>query len=232
MKLKIFFSVILCGLAAIQLWAQQPAYLPNSNTADSVIKNDRGFRYMTTIDSALRYYNHKADSLINVQATPENGSSWGNSLARFLGSSVVRTIAWAMLGVFILFVVYRLFDFTSGAGRKTVNGDAGVAEDMELKNGEWYRERIEYAETNRDFRSAVRYRFMDLLFSLNDKGLIHFVPEKTNSAYTDEIKRMDLRLNFRNLKNIYDYVWYGKAAVDDSKYERVKDLFMETKKMI
>ncbi|NPA43631.1 MAG: DUF4129 domain-containing protein [Chlorobi bacterium] len=104
----------------------------------------------------------------------------------------------------------------------------GVVEAAELAvPPERWRERALRAERRGDYRMAVRYRFLELLRLLEDKGWVRRDPAKTNREYAAEIGRDDLRHAFADAARLYDYFWFGKFPLDKSAYEHVRRRFTD-----
>lgn len=88
---------------------------------------------------------------------------------------------------------------------------------------------IENFERQKDFRSAVRYQFLNTLKKLADKKLILWNPEKTNQDYLVELKSAELKADFENLAYIFDYVWYGEFDISENNYTHFQQKFLNFK---
>ena len=84
-------------------------------------------------------------------------------------------------------------------------------------------------ELKKDFRSAIRYRFLQVLKQLSDKNKILWMPEKTNKDYAVEFKDSSLKASFLELVYIFDYVWYGEFSISEGDYQYYKSKFQNTK---
>jgi hypothetical protein len=78
---------------------------------------------------------------------------------------------------------------------------------------------------NRDYRMALRYRFLKTLKNLSLKGVIVWQKEKTNRDYVKEITLEIARSAFNELVNIFEYVWYGSFIIDKNFYEQMDERF-------
>ncbi|SFI55617.1 hypothetical protein [Halpernia frigidisoli] len=90
-------------------------------------------------------------------------------------------------------------------------------------------ELINKFEAEKDFRSAIRYRFLSVLKMLSDKNKILWMPEKTNQDYVSELKDETSKKQFLELAYIFDYVWYGEFSITESDYSFYKEKFKNSK---
>ena len=93
-----------------------------------------------------------------------------------------------------------------------------------------YQELINRAESEKDYRNAVRFAFLQILKQLSGLEIIDWGPYKTNSDYSREIQSADLRKEFNSLAYIYDYYWYGKFPLNKVNYISIKELFERFRK--
>lgn len=86
-------------------------------------------------------------------------------------------------------------------------------------------EKIAIAEKQKDFRSAIRYQFLNVLKNLSDKKLIDWNVEKTNHDYLKALKTEQSKTVFAELLYIFEYVWYGEFEVNEETYHQLKKKF-------
>lgn len=86
-------------------------------------------------------------------------------------------------------------------------------------------EEIERAVTNKNYRLAVRLLYLNCLKKLNDRGFIHWQPDKTNAVYINEISHPDKQQQFKNLTLQFEYIWYGDFPVDKNGYQHISSSF-------
>ncbi len=201
--------------------------------ADSIIIQDKSFKYMSSLDSVLRRINRETDSLNKARALSGSSKKRNFSLSGTWADNIVLRIAfWVVIGLFILFVLYKLFGVELFSSRHTIKKQTGDEAEEELKIPEWYQDQIARAESDGDYMLATRYQFMRVLAIFNDKGLIQYLPEKTNTVYADEIQNDILKERFRRLSSIYEYVWYGVHKISSEQYASVKNLFTQTIELV
>ena len=88
---------------------------------------------------------------------------------------------------------------------------------------------LEKAITVRNYRLAVRLLYLKSLKQLNDAGLIHWEPNKTNTDYSNELQNFEQRLAFNLLTRQFEYIWYGEFSIDADVFGRISDLFKDFK---
>jgi hypothetical protein len=84
---------------------------------------------------------------------------------------------------------------------------------------------IQEAESNGNYRLAIRFQYLNMLKQLSDSEIISFDPEKTNLDYTYEIKEEALREQFQYTSYVYNYVWYGEFEINEAQYQKAKESF-------
>ncbi len=200
-------------------------------TEDSVVRHDRGFRYMTNLDSVLRVLNREADSLnrLNRNDISSQKKNRPSAILNLFNNDVFKLIFWIVLGLFFLYIVYKLFSFDLFARRKEGSTNFEDIQSNDLQQSSWYHQEILRAEEAGEYKLAVRFRFMNLLSVLNENHLIEYSPDKMNSTYVSEISVNDLKTHFAHLASVYEYVWYGKNSLTLEQYNRLKIVFEETK---
>lgn len=90
-----------------------------------------------------------------------------------------------------------------------------LTEDLNTVN---FEQKISEALKFNDFRTAVRWHYLKILFLLDKKQLIVFAPFKTNIDYTYELKNDTYKTSYKKLSRIYEYIWYGQFDINQSSY--------------
>lgn len=72
-----------------------------------------------------------------------------------------------------------------------------------------------------DFNSAIRFQYLKLLKMLAANEMIEWRAEKTNYDYYYELTNSDLRLDFMNLSNAFNYAEYGNYLVSSEDYKKL-----------
>ena len=82
---------------------------------------------------------------------------------------------------------------------------------------------------SKDFRTAIRYTFLDTLKSLQKTQDIVWHREKTNYDYLGELGTSQ-QGDFRKLISVYEYVWYGEFPATEQLYAEATGLSDQLKK--
>ncbi|TXF76311.1 DUF4129 domain-containing protein [Chryseobacterium sp.] len=148
-----------------------------------------------------------------------------------LTENIIRFFAVIIIGFVLYFLVRFLigkngnYFFRKKKGKIKID-DRDLHENIHEIN---FPETIDSFERQKDYRSAVRYRFLSVLKMLADKKLIAWNPEKTNKDYAEELKDIRIKNDFRDLVYIFDYVWYGEFVIDEVNYNYFKEQFQNFK---
>lgn len=85
---------------------------------------------------------------------------------------------------------------------------------------------IDEAVQNQNYRLAIRLLYLRNLKTLSDQLIIAWQPNKTNTAYVNEITDIALRNFFKDITNIFEYAWYGSREISKEDYDAIKDQFI------
>lgn len=139
----------------------------------------------------------------------------------------LRFLAIVVIGFLLYFIIRYLASkdgnfFFSKKNKKINIPEGDIHEDIHEIN---FPETIAKYEREKDFRMAVRYRFLQVLKNLSDKKMIDWNIEKTNKDYVRELKSESQKHNFEELAYIFDYVWYGEFEINEKDYQHFKEKF-------
>ncbi len=185
------------------------------------LKDMKSFAYAKILDSLLLA---KKRSMEKEQAALENNTDWLN---RFFSSPITKYFFWILAGVFVSFILYKLF-FADGIFQQQFAGAKVklLEEEKEsLSKTTDYGKLINQAVSNRNFRMAVRYHYLQSLQKLTSKGAIQFALDKTNYQYEKELSGKAYQKSFAALTHHYEYVWYGEFEIDENNFTAIQYLF-------
>lgn len=212
------------------------------NSNDSILKWKRSpeFGYMAYLDSLLKKKKNGL-RIDTISIDKNSGSSKTKTISTpssssngFLNSFPVKIFFWLIAIFFIGFILYKLF-FKGGLFTKgnIKHDDEPVVEEPEkLNEYSTYNELIHEAELKNDFNLAIRYLYLQSLKKLSDRELILFSPDKTNKFYVEELSGRTCQFEFASLTLNYEYVWYGKFAINPDRYQQLKQEFISFNKKI
>ena len=177
-------------------------------------KKDPEFSYMKNLDSLLREH----QKLATANSKPRPAGFWG----KIFNNVFLERLFWILGAVAVLYILSRLVAENGLFAKRNRKNKVEeiTTEDEKVMQVDFDRE-IAKAEQAGDFRSAVRYRFLQKLKLLNDRQSIKFAIDKTNSVYAREMDA-GLRPAFLKIARHYENVWYGHRIPDERSYNNIK----------
>ncbi|MBC8145692.1 MAG: DUF4129 domain-containing protein [bacterium] len=147
-------------------------------------------------------------------------------LAELFGTKAAGTVwnilLYVIVGGVAIYVVMKLIGADSRSmffrAKRSPGVTAGFGEDV---HGIDFAAQIVRAVGERNYRLAVRLRFLRLLRDLSDADAITFRQNKTDRDYATELAGSPLQPGFERASLLFSYVWYGDFPVDAESYERI-----------
>lgn len=84
---------------------------------------------------------------------------------------------------------------------------------------------LQEAIDSKQFSLAVRLYYLVLLQGLTNKKLVSWQKDKTNNQYIQELEGTSLQRDFRSLTLLFERVWYGDQALDETAFEQIAPRF-------
>jgi hypothetical protein len=143
----------------------------------------------------------------------------------FFESDTTRIIFYILLAALIMFVLYRivvlneLFVFYSSKIQKKAADTPSETDPLIID------QHIRDAISQKNYPMAVRYLYLKSLYELNDKGLIQFHPEATDSNYLNQMSQHRRFEEFSFLTRVYEYTWYGKFDITEQQFSLIHHSF-------
>ena len=193
---------------------------------DSIIlwKNKKEYGWIRNLDSFLIDRKKQAEKQPKVSIQENKGSSF---LDKFFNSGILQTLLWMVAVSLVVFIIYKLFLSNGIFGKRSKKAPVQIEtdeEDITLEND--YDTLLRKAYTAGNIRMAMRYLFLKTLQRLNDKEMIRYAIDKTNSNYAREMPPAK-RNAFASLALYYEYVWYGNAAITSETFDAIEIRFNE-----
>lgn len=145
---------------------------------------------------------------------------------------VIEILSYITVGLILAALVYAFYNFTKTPKRRNAKTQETGEDNIETAEGLYqvnFAPRIRAAETDGNFRQALRYHYLRLLQEFSKQSLIRYEKNKTNQQYTEEIKNHKWGPDFRLATRYYNFVWYGEYPLDEESYHRLVPHF---KKML
>jgi ATP-dependent Lon protease len=138
-----------------------------------------------------------------------------------------RTLYVIVFLAVLLFIIKAILNdegnWVFGRSNKKLDINAKVLKEELLETN--FKELIQNALENKDYRLAIRYYYLSVLKALTKKEIIEWDNEKTNYDYLKEIKDNKLREQFEYISYIYDYCWYGEFQLDEKSFLKAEQKF-------
>jgi Domain of unknown function (DUF4129) len=184
-------------------------------------KKGKKYEWIENLDSLLR---DAKDKEANKKPEKRRDFSFFDKL---FNSGFLKIMLFILAGCFVLYVLYNLFlskgFFTKGTKKATIQEEEEAPLDH-LNNN--FDNLYDIAYTQGNFRLAMRFLFLKTLQKLNDKNLIEFAADKTNSSYARELP-VTLKKNFAQLALYYEYIWYGNTPIQKESFDEIKNKFTQ-----
>lgn len=185
-------------------------------------------------------YNYEGAGMVNKTVTdPGKKDDLKSKPSKIESSEISRNLVislgpWSWLLYVTLFgsICYLLYILYNGEGSGLFSSNRHKKlDDFENINSENIGNAdinilISNAETNKEFRLAIRYYNILALKTLALKNHIRFEDDKTNADYLNDIKSKPIASAFERTSYLYNYIWYGKFPLDIQQYTKARDKFL------
>jgi hypothetical protein len=210
-------------------------------------KTDTIPKQLRTIDNNYkeRYLNDNAYDYTDEPSLFEQIKQWIISkIIEFFNTSdvdaakIFKTIKLIFYIVVLLGVIYILIKIFLNKEVRWIfkkNPDSGqilqrgIVEDISDID---FKDLIEKAVKNKDFRLAVRYYYLWLLKGLDRVSLIHYDVEKTNMDYQTELSDSSFSEDFKRASYYYSYIWYGEFLIGKEEFIKTSAVYNKLLKQI
>ncbi len=234
----------------ILLWFGTWTLFSSSISYDtSVIANVQDSVYVDTEPMDKREYNdlrekYNSDEFIYERSVEQSGwwtrfkkwlSDFFSDLFEFESEAEASDAVSAFLNIFfiILFILVVFFIAKAIINREGnwvfgKSSDKNIIPVIDVEtniHATDFKSLIQSAESENNFRLAVRYYYLWLLKTLSEAELIEYDVEKTNSDYYLELENEDVRNEFSYTSYLYNYIWYGEFNIDQPQFEKAKKAY-------
>jgi hypothetical protein len=147
-------------------------------------------------------------------------------LFRILNSRVLRWIFLSLIGGLILYGVYQLareinFTLLIRTRRQKTQFTQQVLSDEKID----FDEVIRLNQTEGNYRMAIRFLYLRLIYNLQEKTGISFRDSSTNAEILRAMGNHPEAASFRWLATSYEYVFYGGFVPNQETYLHIKNKF-------
>lgn len=149
-------------------------------------------------------------------------------------SDVLSVIGRVIMGVALVYVIMKLTktDLRSVFARRSgATVSAFVDADENIHEMDFVA-LVDEAVRQGNHRRAVRLLYLQQIKALTDRSLIDWRIDKTNDDYQRELAGSPLASGFAEIRRVFEYVWYGDAPVDASRYPALREFFTQFATML
>lgn len=214
----------------------------STDTTVERLRNEDDFWYVRSIEKfkkdaeRLQYDRKYRDSLTKAGVLPPDEQNFteeptGNEW--YLQPWFANLIWIIIVSIFVAAVVYFLASNKInlfGKRSRWINQESAATED-DLHTASHDSLLAKYiAEKN--YRLAVRVLYLQLLKMLNDRSIISYQPQLTNTHYLRQLAATSLYQDFFTVTRHYEYIWYGEFPVSEAMFQKVSSDFAKVKKEV
>ncbi len=203
--------------ALLDYHATRTNYQAGSGTAAAALAqvlNDPRFQYQQqVVPTPLPTHAPERDTTID---TPTVSAPF---------SQLILIAAGVLLVAIVLMYAARLIGVQPAAIAPAADADPTSFDEAQ--------QRAENFETNRDYRTAVRYLYLSSLLLLDEHDLIHYDASLTNREHLRQIAgKSPLAEALRPVVNTFEDVWYGFLPVDTAFYQQYRERIEQLRRLI
>lgn len=144
------------------------------------------------------------------------------------GSMVFDNLHWAILIAAVILMLFflrkRLFHNVFSAEVGNPRQVTVIEEDIEKLDLDRL---LAKAESDGNWRTALRYQYLKVLRRLIDEGRIQWQPRYTDREYLHQLKDPAERASFSEISFLFKWAWYGNAPMDEARYRKLAPAFVE-----
>jgi len=146
----------------------------------------------------------------------------------------IEILAYLFVFALITLVLYLLFRYGYFGSKELKNKKTlfSVIENPEDIDSLDIDPLLAEALKNKEFRLALRLKYLALLKLLSNQGLIKWKREFTNRNYADQLRESTFYGSFIQSTFIYESGWYGNYVVDEGVYLKSEQLFKQIENQI
>lgn len=214
-KIFIFFLILLLGFSIANGADLTNSYLKSKPGGNSLDK-----KRWENLKDDYKYKSPKADTTRQKTGTPVRFSMYGDA-------GWFKLIAWIIVFLIIGAIIYMLarFGFLGEKNKKNISIPFDINKEPTDINDLDIDPLLIAALKNKDYRLAIRLKFLALLQLLNNNKRIIWKRNKTNREYIYELKDFKFHVMFRQLCLIYESAWYGNYPINEAGYQIAVEKF-------
>ena len=145
---------------------------------------------------------------------------------------VIIIVLFIIFLVALLFAIFSNVSFQKGQGKIQTDGNDAITDIEENFTRQNLEKWLRYAYEQNDYYLVLRIQFLMILKSLELQRLILWKKNKTNWDYINELSSHHFQVEFQQLVNDFDQVWYGEKSYSEDMLREKISHFESFKEMI
>jgi hypothetical protein len=192
----------------------KPVLRQLSTDSINALKRQKEFAYMQYIDSFFRNHKYPEPEIIKEQEAEDKPGIFSNP--------GLRTLYWLLALGAVIWIVLKLFLGRGSVFTANRKLRAQEQEDEIVSGDETsFDKLIDKAISERNYRLATRYLYLQTLSMLGEHDMVSLAPQKTNYQYIQELSGKPQQAPFSALTLQYEYAWYGGFVLSSSQFENI-----------
>ena len=236
MKIINYIFVFIISLSGLNVSAQEADTLnliPKETKSLDPVRFDTETYNKFKQDKAYDYHNEAAKSPSLSSIITEAIFKWLlKNINPNITTQQVKTTLWIITAIVIIIILLLLYFYRPSLfyfNREKKSNFQIEDEDIHSVD---FEKMIEKAIKSQQYSDAIRWCYLQLLKELHQRELISWDPNKTVNEYTYEIKRSDLKPDFRKLSLQFLYYRYGNFDASHDAFNHFSGLSNEIIKRI
>ena len=162
------------------------------------------------------------------QKVPKEPISRSNRNKSRILASVFKIIPLLILAAVLIFLIIMLINNISRI--TTDRALSGNNQQVEIDDPDHYEKSdlerfLKDALESANYRLAIRVQFLMVIKLLQDRELIAWKKEKTNTDYLLELRQQEFKNAFKYLVKVFERIWYANYDIDRLFYESLSEKF-------
>lgn len=179
-----------------------------------------------------RAFDYAEETKVETYSVWDHVLQFLNDLFRDDGNRMVlKVLMYIVCGGIMLVVILRLMGvnprqlFYGNPSHQSMKGTI-TEEDIQRID---FESQISQAETEQNWKEAIRLQYLYVLKLFTDQGFITWKIDKTNHEYEIELQEDRLKQPFHRVTQVYEHVCYGNFEINEMRYQQFKGQFEEVR---
>jgi len=185
---------------------------------DEWSKNRDDYEYSTEVEKEKAEKENYSFDSVNFSETAE----------------IIKIIFFVIILGMLIFLIYK-FILSNTAGKGDDEGMVFI-ENLEKVEDNLMRadldKLLDKLIKNRDYRSAIRVQYLQIIQTLSKKKYIAWAKQKTNFDYLLELDSSSISTDFSNTTLIYESAWFGHQQITEHRFNEMSKHYKHLKGLI